>query len=334
MMLMRCRYSFVLMMFWVSILSAQPVRFTASLDTNVIRIGQQTFLRIQMEYSSQQIQSVFFPSIPDSLSGVEVVERSTIDSSANNGIMLKRQTIAVTAFDSGSYRLPALTAYYRLHSDTTLQKIKSNTLFLQVQSVKVDTTGDFKDIKSPLDVPITFEELLPYIAGGLLLVGLIVAGVYYYRRFRKQPSEITQIPVVPTRKPHEIAMEELAKLQHEKLWQQGLLKEYHTRLTDIIRVYIEQCFGMKTLEKTSDEILDDYRRALKNAYVAPGTSELLRFILHQADLVKFAKFTPIDNDNEKSLALAKEFITLTTPEGTAQELPDQNTPDTTSSTIS
>jgi hypothetical protein len=108
--------------------------------------------------------------------------------------------------------------------------------------------------------------------------------------------------------PHEWALMELERLRVKKLWQAGKVKEYHTALTDILRKYIEDRFLLKALESTTAEIIDD----LKEVINFPVESRMkLSEILTTADLVKFAKFIPAPNDNEKSMEDAVGFITST-----------------------
>ncbi len=297
-------------------LYAQSVKFRATLDTNTILIGGQTALRLQVEYPSGV--TVMFPAVADTVDNlrkVEIVERSRVDSTAEHDGITQRQSLMITAFDSGSYQLPPIALFYRKASDTTLYRIESEPLALNVRTIKVDTAQGLKDIKAPLEVPITFAELLPYIAGGVAVVALIAAVAYYIRKRRLEPDAEPEI-IVPSRPPFEVALEALEALKQERVWQQGgadSAKEYHTQLTDILRVYVERSFGVKAMEATSDEILQQYRTSLKPSYVPPGTSELLRFVLEQADLVKFARLQPTPDDHEKSWNVAREFVIITKP---------------------
>ena len=59
----------------------------------------------------------------------------------------------------------------------------------------------------------------------------------------------------PKDPPHIVALRSLDRIRGEKLWQKGNQKQYYTEITDTLRVYIEQRFGIKTIERTSNEIL-------------------------------------------------------------------------------
>src|SRR5690606_8174161 len=93
-------------------------------------------------------------------------------------------------------------------------------------------------------------------------------------------------PTAPPRPPHELALEQLALLSAQKLWQNGKTKAYYSELTNILREYIEARFGVTAMEQTTEEIimamkrLPDFDTEKINA---------IRRVLFLADLVKFAK---------------------------------------------
>jgi len=113
--------------------------------------------------------------------------------------------------------------------------------------------------------------------------------------------------VVPKRPPHETALEELKKLEGERLWQQGLVKQYHSRLTDIVRTYIEHRFGIIAMEMTTGEIM----QSVRNMHFESTSAEKLSHILTLADMVKFAKLQPLPGENEMCMQHAYEFINAT-----------------------
>jgi hypothetical protein len=104
-----------------------------------------------------------------------------------------------------------------------------------------------------------------------------------------------------------VALERLRSLQSEQLWQRGKIKEYHSGVTDILRLYIEGRFGFAALESTSEEILTS--GPIKS--LPEDEREALREILTRADLVKFAKFQPVNEEHERSLRLAVSFVEST-----------------------
>ena len=92
------------------------------------------------------------------------------------------------------------------------------------------------------------------------------------------------------------------------MWQQNRAKEYHTQLTDVVRDYIARRFGICAVEQTSAEILAGIQPELSGQKTVYAD---LKTLLTTSDLVKFAKYKPLVSEDEKSLALAYQFVEAT-----------------------
>jgi hypothetical protein len=115
-------------------------------------------------------------------------------------------------------------------------------------------------------------------------------------------------PRKATEPAHVYALRELDRLKADRLWQNDRVKVYYTRLSEILRTYLWMRYGIKTLERTTDEImssLNDTELAQQEAYEM--LSENLRF----ADLVKFARMQPAPTENEGALQQAYDFVHAT-----------------------
>ena len=83
-------------------------------------------------------------------------------------------------------------------------------------------------------------------------------------------------------------------------------KEYYTKLTETLRKYIEERYGFSAMEMTSSEIIEK----LTATQDEKALSEL-RHLFLTADLVKFAKYSTLINENDMNLVNAIEFINQT-----------------------
>ena len=128
--------------------------------------------------------------------------------------------------------------------------------------------------------------------------------------FKKKPEII--VPPKPSEPPHVTALQNLENIRNQKLWQEGKYKEYHTLISDTLRMYLEGRYGITAMELTSDEIL----KVMKSQVIDPVSKEKLKQILVLADYVKFAKVVPIDVENELSMNSAFDFINGTKREET------------------
>ena len=116
--------------------------------------------------------------------------------------------------------------------------------------------------------------------------------------FKKEEPKLT---------PYEQAIKELDTIKQQKLWQQGRNKEYYTELTDKLRRYIVERFDINAMEMTSGEILEIIRKE-------PDASEVyntLKEIMGLSDFVKFAKLTPLPDENDRSMVNAYLFVNRT-----------------------
>ena len=107
---------------------------------------------------------------------------------------------------------------------------------------------------------------------------------------------------------HEKALQALAALQNEKLWQQGQVKIYHIQLSDIVRTYLHERFEINAHEMTSDEII----KALRHVQLQDGWKEKLSRMLILNDMVKFAKESPLPAENDWCMDISIEFVKSTT----------------------
>ena len=287
---------------------SQDVRVTARLDTGAMLIGDHVGLKLQ--FNGPAGIQVIWPSFNDTILGnIIVIGRSKVDSSFSKDkkSLTLTQELNLTCFDSGFYTIPQIPFRYRLLPDTSVKTASTGLSMLMVHTVKVDTTNIIKPIKGPLRVPITFLEVLPYILMALALIALVIVLIWYVRK-RKKHEPLIRIRQKVKLQPHEKALQDLEKLRIKKLWQDGHVKEYYSELTDILRNYIEEGFGIPAMESTTYEIVGKLR---KNNVFAKPVVEKVDQILQNADMVKFAKLIPLPHDNENSLNAGIEFVNQT-----------------------
>ncbi|MEZ5009346.1 MAG: hypothetical protein R2753_14480 [Chitinophagales bacterium] len=277
--------------------SAQQV--SATLDTTHYLIGDWISLELKAVVSKET--DVTWPIIDVNIDELEVLQRTGIDSNITKESKTYTQILTLTVFDSGFYPIPAFDFIIDGDTLSTLPQL------VNVSSVALDTASlDIKPIKPPLKAPLTFMDVFwPYVAIGLL--ALILLAVILYFIFRKKDiQQEVKVPeiIIPA---HEWAFTELTKLKTEGLWQQGDIKGYYSRLTDILRQYIELRFKQPALESTTDEILQRLRLLKLN----PQLLESIQTCLSLSDLVKFAKAKPVANDHETSFNAIHEFVDKT-----------------------
>lgn len=284
---------------------AQEEKVGARIDAAQITVGDQArlFVEAQHNLATSKLQ---WAAIPDTFNGLEVVEKGKIDTIKNGNIVTYKQRVLITGFDSGMHVVPRF-IFTVLPNSGTPQTLQTDSFPILVQPVAVDTTKPFKGIKDIVGVESSWKDYIGYIIGGILLAVLIAVVIVYLRK-RKQPAP-APIPEGPKETPNEKALRLLGELEQQKLWENNNPKEYHTQLVDILRLYMEERFGVNVMELTSDEILQ------KVALHKEMTSHrmLLTNIFYIADLAKFAKAQPTPQEHMAAMDYAKQFIMATKP---------------------
>jgi hypothetical protein len=286
-----------------------PQKVVLSIDTSSIRIGERVQLRLNATFPKSA--SIYWPAIADTLTAkVEVSSKSKVDTSGTSrkDFVNYNQILLITSFDTGFHYIPPFTIRYAYSGDTTRHELLSEGVYLKVRAVEVDTTRAIRDIKGPIQAPLTFAELAPYLGGVAALV-LIIGLIWYYFWRKRINKPLFPVIVRTPGPPWEIALQNLDLLDEKKLWQNGKIKEYYSELTDIIRRYLHQQHGIEAMEMVSSEILAGYDAA----GLQPDTRPILTNILLQADYVKFAKANPLRNENELSMTWSRQFIEETKP---------------------
>lgn len=281
------------------------VTVDATIDSTQIFIGQQTAITLQV--SADAGKNVVMPqydSLAQIVPGIEVV--STKDSEpelVNDG---KRQVLTrryvITSFDSALYYIPPM----KVNVDG--KDYESKNLALKVYTMDIDTlhTDSICAMKPEMAPPFTWEDWKPVLWSCVLLLVLVAAFIYMIVRLVKNKPILRRINLRQHLAPHKVAMQKIEQIREDRLVQSENSKEYYTQLTDALRQYISERFGFNAMEMTSGEIIEH----LEKDNDVEALNEL-RSLFQTADLVKFAKYTTLINENDRNLLTAVEYIDKT-----------------------
>jgi hypothetical protein len=283
----------------------------ATLDKDQILIGQQAHLSLSVSYRADQGQpAIGWPNVADTLTGkIDVVKYGAVDTvppDRQKDPLLSKlvRTLTITSWDSGYWAVPPFV--FTVNGDT----VETQPMLLTVNTVPVDTAAAIKDIKEIYEVPYGWMDWLrehwPWVAGGAGAAAVLAWAIVWFVRRSRRPKPVT-VAVEPDKPLHVRTLLALEEVDKKKLWQQGLVKEYHSAVTDILRSYIEERFKVPALESTTDDLLG----ILRMSSMGTGQREQLANLLRMADMVKFAKWTPLPTENEQLLAGAVKLVQQT-----------------------
>lgn len=288
----------------------QSAQVDVRLDTTVIRIGEQVLLHMEVAHAAGT--SVQWPTIADTLNThVEVLQDSGVDTTDSTHDLIRQvRTLRLTSFDSGYWAVPP---FRFVVNDRPME---SKPLLLEVRTVPVDPSTPLHDIKDihvlPFSLSYWIRSHLVWIAGGLALVALAIGVFLFLKKKRPTAARTTTTPEIPLT---ERILTALHRLDKERVWQQGDHKGFHSRLTDLLRAYLEERYNVPALESTTDELLKELRVSPLNTDQRGQLENMLRL----ADMVKFAKALPSPQENEQMMAGALRFVQDTAPRTNPQD---------------
>ena len=144
-----------------------------------------------------------------------------------------------------------------------------------------------------------------YLIIALAAAAVIALLVWLYLRYRRKNKSQNGIPKAKTKeKPHITALKALEELKLKKLLQNGLVKQYYSELTDILRTYIDGRYNINAMEMISADIIDE----LDEIGLPQHLKQELEQTLNTADLVKFAKMEPLPDEHDRCFKQAVNFV--------------------------
>jgi hypothetical protein len=286
---------------------AQDVTVTAAFDSSRIYIGDQINYTITVNQPAGL--TLHLPLLKDTLcKTIEIISGPVMDSASVDNQRLKIVSkYLITSFDSGFYQVPP--TYAEIKNESGIKRFYSGYAPLEVMRVKIapaDTSAKIFDIVKPYRAPVTIGEILPWVLLAVLAAALVWGTIKLIRKFMKQKKE-PEIVINPD-PAHVIAFRELEKLRDQQLWQKGEVKLYYSRLTEILRQYLENRYGVYSLEMTTSETLE---ALLRTGFRKDHLYTSLKTILNGSDLVKFAKYKPEPIENDEHFQNSWAFVEAT-----------------------
>ncbi|MEG1729450.1 MAG: BatD family protein [Bacteroidaceae bacterium] len=310
------RIYFLLLLF-VALSAHSQVSVEATIDSVQIYVGEQAHITVKA--SADAGKKITFPSFKEKeiVSGLEVIEESKVDTQQlNDGKRLQLTKVyTVTAFDSAFFYLPPFQILVEK------SKYPTKNLALKVFTMDVDTlhTDQFFGPKEIMDAPFSWVDWKSVFFKSVFLLFLFVVVVYLCIRINDNKPIVRRVTVAPSIPPHQWAMKEIEKIKTDTDLKEENSKDYYTKLTDTIRTYIQRRYDFNAREMTTAEIIDTLLK-LKDK----DSLEELRDLLTTADMVKFAKYNALANENDTNLIKAVDFINSTKQEVVVPEKPKPN----------
>ena len=260
-------------------------------DRSELTVGAPVTLTLGVMHAHDQ--AVVLPRIGPEWGPFEIRSHTTAQTISNgDGTKTTFRQFRVTLFATGEFETPDLPVAIR-QPDGTVEEVFPTPLRLTVNSVLTGPDAQLKDIHSPADLSTPFWERPAIIALGALVVlaTLGSGGFFFYRRSR--PREAFTEPLVDTRQPWEVALQELSRIEGLDLPGRGDLKGHYTLVAGTLRAYLGATYLSEPERMdATDMSLEEIVAAIWQSPLDHGNAGIVIELLQEADLVKFANYTP------------------------------------------
>lgn len=214
--------------------------------------------------------------------------------------------LVLTSFDSTLITIPPIVA------KTPTDSAETAPMGLKVIQPEVDSKhpSNFKDIKAPWDVSLSLKDWLILILSSWIfwVVIAVLVGFYiayrvfnYYQNKKANPAPQIQVRELSLIEKTEAA---LLQLEQQQLIEQELFKEFYSELITIFKFYLNESYSWTTTEMTSNELM----KQMSSVELSSSEHEMLRLVLTEADLSKFAKYTPSPDNARLALSQIRQLV--------------------------
>lgn len=297
--------SSLLFLVGVSTAFSQEIAAKASTDKSEYLVGD--YINYTISISCVRGLKIYPPAFDaDSLKNISVIEKGKPEEEEENDKVNVTFKYILSGYDSTGVTIPPVAVPYQTPGDSTTHFAFTNGVSFVIQTLKVNPQGEIKDIKPPIKIFLNWKLIVFWTLFVLFLAGIMSYSYLLHRKRKVRKQSAEKAVMLP---PYVIALNALDELEEHKLWQKGMIKEYHSTITEIIRRYFEDRFNMPAMELPTSEAIELLSRNRECEPILGTTYDFLS----NADMVKFAKFIPLDSVNEEMMKQAYEIVNKTIP---------------------
>ncbi|MBV7339658.1 hypothetical protein KFU94_67885 [Chloroflexi bacterium TSY] len=297
--------------------SDEQIRATLTTRRTELTIGDVISLTLQVDHPAGY-RVLPLPVDAEHWGAIEIRDQSVVtvvdqageeDDKTVIGSEMSTQQIDVTFWSTGAVRVPLLPVTVA-DTEGNLVEVATEPLTLTVMSVLIDGDDALRDLKPQATLPLPLRW--PWVVAGLLVLG-VLASLFWWLLRRRRGRTVKQIaqplPALETRRAHEIALHELARIEKLNLPTEMRFKDHYTLTTDVLRRYLEDAYQISALEQTTEEI----RQAIKPLSFAQREKSRLLNMLEEADFVKFAEVVPEQDEAQQLPDMVRQIVLAIKP---------------------
>ena len=286
---------------------AQNLSIQGKLNRSEIKTGEQAVIDLTIRTNNLPQTKFYLKEEAQKEAPYTVIALVPVDTvDISSRIKEISAKLVLTSFDSTLITIPPIVA------KTPTDSAETAPMGLKVIQPEVDSKhpSNFKDIKAPWDVSLSLKDWLILILSSWIFWVVIAVLVGFYIAYRifnyYQSKKANPTPQIQVRELSLIEKTEAALLQLEQqqLIEQELFKEFYSELITIFKFYLNESYSWTTTEMTSNELM----KQMSSVELSSPEQEMLRLVLTEADLSKFAKYTPSSDNARLALSQIRQLV--------------------------
>jgi hypothetical protein len=261
----------------------EEIKVYAKVEPTQFFIDQTTKLTISVDHPLES--SIVIPDRENVSGGLSVSEFGENLNQERDRHLYSEIWFGLAADSLGSYRIPSIPVTIVTKDQN---HIVQSTQEIFVTVVAGDSAGDkpaedIRDIKPNIEVPSPWLKFVVLTGGIIFLFGGILMAILRLAYWRRENKSVNRLS------PMAWALQELNNLAAENLIQKGAMKTHFTKLSHIMRRYLEDQFSFGAVEMTSEEISSQILALKEFDHRLDG---MVSDFLREIDLIKFAQSIP------------------------------------------
>lgn len=303
-----------------------PVRATVTLSPKQPVLGDP--LTLSLEVEAEAGVEVEMPAFGEALGRFEIVQFVPREQRDASGKLVASQTYTLQAPMSGRQRIPPLQVEFVDRRNAAagaaagtaspaaadeVQELLTEEIPIQIGSVlsEGEVTAELRPQRATLPLRIRVQLYAWIGLGALVLLG--VGGFLGVRAWQRAARRQVRISA------YDRAMARLRELEQRGLPSPGQGEDkdedkaatvpsidlWYVELSAIVRRYLEDRYGLRAPELTTEEFL---REAQRSGQLSSRHRDLLSDFLVRCDRVKFARYEPDEEESRQALASARTFL--------------------------
>ena len=281
-----------------------PVKVAVALSPAEPKLGDPLSLTLTVE--SEAGVTVEMPAFGEALGRFSIIDFTPREETRPDGVSVASQRYTLQPPMSGRQRIPPLRIEYLdarpgyADGDEEYRELLSEEITIEVASVLPDgeVAGELRPVRPPLpELGRGFiARTWPWLVTGVAALAALGFAVAVWQRRAVERRRVTA---------YDRAMRRLDALARRGLPLPGAADAWYVELSDIVRRFIEDQYGVRAPELTTEEFLQEARRS---AELSGPRRELLSAFLERCDRVKFAAYSPEQRESKEALTLARRFL--------------------------